>query len=87
MSHLKSRLRLLTLPASTENTIPSFTTPQTRVVSFLDLTVRWSAVSTPVLLAITALCGPVIPEKLWWGVIAGTFAERSLVRFQRVRRR
>ncbi|MFD4611921.1 hypothetical protein ACFWOT_28380 [Streptomyces sp. NPDC058440] len=80
------RLLSMLLPASTEIIIPSFSTEQTRIVSLLDVTMRWSALATPALVTASALGGLRVPEATWWGVIGGVVVDGSVIRYRRVRR-
>ncbi|MEV7203496.1 hypothetical protein [Streptomyces griseoluteus] len=80
------RLLGMLLPASTEIIIPSLSAEQTRIVSLLDVTVRWSALATPALVTASALVGPQVPEATWWGVIGGVVVDSSVIRYRRVRR-
>jgi hypothetical protein len=85
MIHIRQRLTRL-LPASTETSIPLVFTVETRVLSLLALKVRWSAIAMTALGAVTVLCGPVVPERMWWAVVAGTAIDRSVFSYQRFRR-
>ncbi|MEV7145484.1 hypothetical protein AB0O05_03175 [Streptomyces sp. NPDC093084] len=80
------RLLHMLLPASTEIIIPSLSTEQTRIVSLLDVTVRWSALATPALVTASALVGARVPDATWWGVIGGVVIDSSVIRYRRVRR-
>ncbi|MEU9372006.1 hypothetical protein AB0D71_46895 [Streptomyces avermitilis] len=81
--------RLLTrlLPASTETSIPLVFMAQTRSLSCLAVKLHWSAVAMTTLAAVSVVCGPVVPDNVWWGVVAGAIADGSVFSYQRLRRR
>ena len=86
MAHLRRLLERL-LPASTEVSFPLNFMNQTRMVSCLAVTVHWSAAAMTLLAVTTAVCGPVVPENVWWGVVAGALADGSVISYQRFRHR
>ncbi|MFD7705244.1 hypothetical protein [Streptomyces caelestis] len=81
------RLLAKVLPASTETSIPLVFTAQTHSMSFLAVKLRWGAALMTTLSAVTAVHGPVVPEKVWWGLLLGTLTDGSVVSYQRFRRR
>ncbi|MEU7086873.1 hypothetical protein [Streptomyces achromogenes] len=86
MVHLR-RLLLRLLPASPETSIPLTLAAQTRSLSYLAVKLHWSAVVTTALAALSLFWGPVVPDKVWYGVAAGAIVDGSLFSYQRFRRR
>ncbi|MFE5729957.1 hypothetical protein ACFQ7A_03445 [Streptomyces sp. NPDC056528] len=86
MIHFGQRLAKL-LPASTETSIPLVFTAETQSLSLLALKLYYSALTTTALVIVTALHGPVVPDHVWWAVVAGTAVDRSVFSYQRFRRR
>ncbi|MEV0636399.1 hypothetical protein AB0I77_15800 [Streptomyces sp. NPDC050619] len=86
MIHIR-RLLMKVLPASTENSIPLTLVAQTRSLSCLAVKLHWNAVATTALAVVSVACGPVVPQEVWWGVVAGAVVDGSLVSYQRFRRR
>ncbi|MFI8515590.1 hypothetical protein ACIGHB_31130 [Streptomyces sp. NPDC085460] len=39
------------------------------------------------LAALTVIHGPVVPDEMWWAVVAGTAIDGSVISYQRYRRR
>lgn len=86
MIHIR-RLLTRALPASTETSIPLSLVAQTRSLSCLAVKLHWNAVAMTVLAVVTVVSGPVVPQEVWWGVVAGAVVDGSLVSYQRFRRR
>ncbi|MEW2252321.1 hypothetical protein ACFW6K_22315 [Streptomyces sp. NPDC058733] len=86
MIHVRRLLSQL-LPAPSETSIPLVFMAQTRSLSCLVVKLRWGALATTALAAVTAACGPVVPDNVWWGVLAGAAADGSVFSYQRFRRR
>ncbi|MFF4509262.1 hypothetical protein [Streptomyces sp. NPDC001401] len=86
MTHVR-RLLVSLRPAATENSIPLVLLAQTHLLSCLAVKVRWGAAAMSSLAAVSAACGPVVPEKVWWGVVAGAITDGSVFSYQRFRRR
>lgn len=86
MTHFR-RWLMWPRPAATETSIPLVLLAQTSLLSCLAVKVRWGAVAMTFLAAVSAAYGPVVPENVWWAVVAGTVADQSMFSYQRFRRR
>ena len=86
MIHIRQTLTRL-LPASTETSIPLVFTAETRSLSCLAVKLRWSDLAMTTLGTVTAVHGPVVPDHMWWAVVAGTAVDGSVFSYQRFRRR
>ncbi|WP_405988042.1 hypothetical protein [Streptomyces sp. NBC_00986] len=86
MVHMRGLLERL-LPASPDISVPPLFMAQTRSLSCLAVKVHWSAAATTLLTGVTAAFGPVVPDKVWWGVVAAVIADGSVISYQRFRRR
>ncbi|MER7720756.1 hypothetical protein ABTX99_28070 [Streptomyces flaveolus] len=86
MIHMRRLLSRL-LPASTETSIPLVFMAQTRSLSCLAVKLHWGAVAMTVLGVVTAICGPIVPDNVWWGALAGAVADGSVFSYQRFHRR
>ncbi|MGW3683013.1 hypothetical protein [Streptomyces prasinus] len=56
-------------------------------MSFLAVKLRWGAALMTTLSVMTAVHGPVVPEKVWWGLLLGALTDGSVVSYQRFRHR
>ncbi|MGW0710530.1 hypothetical protein ACWD4G_32010 [Streptomyces sp. NPDC002643] len=74
-------------PAATETSIPLVLLPQTNLLSCLVVKVRWGSVAMTLLATVSAVYGPVVPEQVWWALVAGAVTDRSVFSYQRFRRR
>ncbi|HEY8987292.1 MAG TPA: hypothetical protein VIU15_47980 [Streptomyces sp.] len=84
---LMNRVKTMLQSAMPEISIPLVLATQTGSLSCLAVKLRWNTVFMASLTVLSALCGPVVPDQVWWGIVFGSFFDRSHLVYWRCSRR